>query len=418
MTVHKAKGLEWPVVVLPDVTAGVFPTTTGRPRWTQSAKTLPSPLRGDAADFPVVTEWTNKGIEAFQADDQGARPARGTPTRLCRRDAGQAPADRLGALVGSYPVQAAWAVRSSSTRSASTAWPGWRAGRPLGAAAGGGAPTPALDVATTYIAGRRRPTPDVLASAAYRRGPGARRVGRSPTAAPTNELDLMTAPRGDPVQSDLLADWDRDLAALLVRGRGGAPPLPRRRPARLLSASAVLRLAADPEGLARDLARPMPAPPRAAARRGTRFHAWVEAQFGVQPLLDRLGPRGRRRRRARAGSTTSWGRCGQAFLAGPYAARAAPSGRGAVPARPRGAGGPRPDRRGLSARRRQLRGRRLEDRAAGADPLQLARLSHRLGADRRVCAGVVGAVFYYVASGRVERPEGLPTAEELATLLT
>ena len=42
-----------------------------------------------------------------------------------------------------------------------------------------------------------------------------------------------------------------------------------------LSASAVLRLAADPDGLARDLARPMPRAPKAAATRGTRFHAFL-----------------------------------------------------------------------------------------------------------------------------------------------
>ena len=38
----------------------------------------------------------------------------------------------------------------------------------------------------------------------------------------------------------------------------------------------------DPDGLARDLARPMPRPPAPAARRGTRFHAWVEALFGAR----------------------------------------------------------------------------------------------------------------------------------------
>jgi DNA helicase-2/ATP-dependent DNA helicase PcrA len=34
------------------------------------------------------------------------------------------------------------------------------------------------------------------------------------------------------------------------------------------------------------LARPMPAAPVRQARRGTRFHAWVEALFGDRPLLE------------------------------------------------------------------------------------------------------------------------------------
>jgi DNA helicase-2/ATP-dependent DNA helicase PcrA len=30
----------------------------------------------------------------------------------------------------------------------------------------------------------------------------------------------------------------------------------------------------------------MPTPPAGAARRGTKFHAWVEAHYGIRPLLD------------------------------------------------------------------------------------------------------------------------------------
>jgi DNA helicase-2/ATP-dependent DNA helicase PcrA len=53
-----------------------------------------------------------------------------------------------------------------------------------------------------------------------------------------------------------------------------------------LSATALTRLRAEPEEFARELARPMPRPPSRAARFGTLFHAWVEARFGQQPLLD------------------------------------------------------------------------------------------------------------------------------------
>jgi DNA helicase-2/ATP-dependent DNA helicase PcrA len=56
-----------------------------------------------------------------------------------------------------------------------------------------------------------------------------------------------------------------------------------------LSATQLLRLADDPDGFAQELARPMPRPPAPAARRGTRFHAWVEARFEELPL-PMLGP--------------------------------------------------------------------------------------------------------------------------------
>jgi len=60
-----------------------------------------------------------------------------------------------------------------------------------------------------------------------------------------------------------------------------------------LSATAVARLRDDPEQFARELARPMPRKPSPAARFGTRFHAWVEARFGQQSLLDPDGLPGR-----------------------------------------------------------------------------------------------------------------------------
>lgn len=51
-----------------------------------------------------------------------------------------------------------------------------------------------------------------------------------------------------------------------------------------LTATQVLRLASDPDGLAQELARPMPRPPQPAARQGTRFHAWIEARFEALTL--------------------------------------------------------------------------------------------------------------------------------------
>ncbi|MDH6607478.1 DNA helicase-2/ATP-dependent DNA helicase PcrA [Streptomyces sp. SAI-208] len=91
-----------------------------------------------------------------------------------------------------------------------------------------------------------------------------------------------------PEEARAIASWDRDLDALtgeLLRAREAVTDVPL--PASL-TASQVLRLAADPDGLAQELARPMPRPPQPAARQGTRFHAWVEARFEALtlPLLE------------------------------------------------------------------------------------------------------------------------------------
>ena len=53
-----------------------------------------------------------------------------------------------------------------------------------------------------------------------------------------------------------------------------------------LAASAVVRLAADPEAFALQLRRPVPQEPSARARRGTAFHAWVERYYGAAALVD------------------------------------------------------------------------------------------------------------------------------------
>ncbi|MFI5827045.1 UvrD-helicase domain-containing protein [Streptomyces sp. NPDC051578] len=93
-------------------------------------------------------------------------------------------------------------------------------------------------------------------------------------------------------EARVVASWDRDLDALegeLRRARTAVRDV--ELPASL-SASQLLRLAADEEGFARELARPMPKPPQPAARQGTRFHAWVESRFDELPLplLDVLDP--------------------------------------------------------------------------------------------------------------------------------
>ncbi|MFF7473812.1 UvrD-helicase domain-containing protein [Streptomyces sp. NPDC008092] len=91
-----------------------------------------------------------------------------------------------------------------------------------------------------------------------------------------------------PEEARTIASWDRDLDALtgeLLRARRNVTDVPL--PA-TLSATQLMRLAEDPDGLAQELARPMPRPPQPAARRGTRFHAWVEARFEelTLPMLE------------------------------------------------------------------------------------------------------------------------------------
>ncbi|GMA88492.1 hypothetical protein GCM10025868_37420 [Angustibacter aerolatus] len=55
-----------------------------------------------------------------------------------------------------------------------------------------------------------------------------------------------------------------------------------------LSASRLVRLAADRDALALSLRRPVPREPHPATRRGTAFHAWVERYLGSAAMVDVL----------------------------------------------------------------------------------------------------------------------------------
>jgi DNA helicase-2/ATP-dependent DNA helicase PcrA len=88
------------------------------------------------------------------------------------------------------------------------------------------------------------------------------------------------------IAHELIRGWDDDIAMLLEeRSRERSQSRALQLPASL-SASDLVRLAADQDGFTQHLARPMPTPPAGAARRGTRFHAWVESHYGIRPLLD------------------------------------------------------------------------------------------------------------------------------------
>ncbi|MGW4905780.1 UvrD-helicase domain-containing protein [Streptomyces sp. NPDC004270] len=223
-----------------------------------------------------------------------------------------------------------------------------------------------------------------------------------------------------PEEARAIASWDRDLDALtgeLLRARRSVTDVPL--PA-ALSATQLMRLAEDPDGLAQELARPMPRPPQPAARRGTRFHAWVEARY-EELTLPMLEPDELPGSDAEIADERDLEALKEAFERTEYAHR--------TPYRVEA-----PFQLALAGR--VVRGRidavyrtghgdeatyEIVDwktsRTRAADPLQLA--IYRIGwaEQQGVPPESVTAAFVHVRTGEVERPEGLPDRAALERLI-
>ncbi|WP_327295385.1 MULTISPECIES: ATP-dependent DNA helicase [unclassified Streptomyces] len=289
LTAHKSKGLEWDVVAVPGLVARQFPSEQSREAWTAQPKVLPHALRGDAATLPGVGAWDAKGLAAFKA----AMKSHQHTEEL-----------RLGYVTFTRP---------RSLLLGSAHWWGPSQKRPRGpsdfllalqehCAAGYGetevwADAPEEDEENPALreaaADRAWPLPLDETSLHRRRAAAELVLDQLNEVADQDHLNTPSVPHArtplTPEDARTITSWDRDLDALtdeLLRARRTVRDVP---VPLTLTATQLLRLAEDPDAFAHELARPMPRPPQPAARRGTRFHAWVESRFEELPL-PMLGP--------------------------------------------------------------------------------------------------------------------------------
>jgi DNA helicase-2/ATP-dependent DNA helicase PcrA len=400
LTVHRAKGLEWDAVFCVGVCESRFPSSQSRTLWTSSPAVLPAGLRGDAADLPQLAGHDKAALDAYRAAtrrhdaEEELRLGYVAFTRAARQLA-----------VTSY----LWGPRRTPfgpsdfqqvVREQLEEWgepPAEWLARPV---KGDPHPYDAEDPSRPW------PVGGIGAEAAARLR-AAELVRAADPAAPDPELDMVEAAR--------VAEWDAEIERLVAEARHDRAdrvtvPLPSS-----LSATALARLRDDPDGFARELARPMPRPPSPAARFGTRFHAWVEARFEQQGLFDPDELSGR----ADAGieDEADLKELVDRFESGPFGTR--------VPVAVEA-----PFALVLSGQ--VVRGRIdaiyadgdgflvvdwKTNRAATADPLQLATYRLAWAELSGVPAERVRAAFYYVRTGEVVVPGDLPDRAAIEALL-
>ncbi|GGM13857.1 UvrD-helicase domain-containing protein [Promicromonospora citrea] len=304
ITAHAAKGLEWDVVAVAGLADGAFPTWDKGSRsgesssgWLSDLGELPYHLRGDADDLPRF-DWEHasdtKDLVALRDEFKAAcgahrlaeerRLAYVAFTRARRelfltaswwgtasRPRGVSPflAELADAgLVGTdlwAPAPEPDAENPRNAEEVTALWPGSDEGTTERAAAAG------------------PPTAREVLRATAARVDEAAELRLVRLAAAGLPADALTAPRGsltDAAGHDLV-----DLARMLLVERDRHADREVAFPAHV-SASGLVRLAADRDAFALQLRRPVPVQPTVHARRGTRFHEWVEQFFTSATLLD------------------------------------------------------------------------------------------------------------------------------------
>jgi DNA helicase-2/ATP-dependent DNA helicase PcrA len=329
-TVHAAKGLQWPAVIVPGLAGGaqshVFPA---RPkvttRWTENSRLLPFSLRGDAADLPALVGLEAYDLAAFTeacsdrelAEERRLAYVATTRAAFWLACTGYWWGDGIGRLGPSEfldeirdvceageGVVATWApepepdaTNPALAEPATARWPAARAADARYEAVRSAAALVTEAINELERDAARSSAPGQVHGSARRHG--ADRQGARVAAGAEGGADQAAGGRevsrtdgGSAVSAEdrdqaLIDSWGSEADLLLAeraRWRAGGQAqvaLPRQIPV-----SALVTVARDPAALAQQVRRPMPRPPAPHALRGTEFHRWLEERFGQPQLID------------------------------------------------------------------------------------------------------------------------------------
>ncbi|MCG5431565.1 DEAD/DEAH box helicase [Mycobacterium sp. MYCO198283] len=420
LTVHAAKGLEWEIVAVPQLSARIFPSTASTRTWLTDPADLPPLLRGDRAQDDLA------GVPVLDTSRVSDRKQLADAIEEHRRHLAQRRVDEERRLLYVAITRAQqtlllsghhWGAGDTKARGPSEFLTELK--QIVDASAAAGEPCGVVEQwADAPADGEPNPLRDDVATAVWPVDPEGPRRAEVDRGA---ELVRAAMAAGPPAaDGDDPEGWAADVDALLREIAQPATvlePLPAH-----VSVSGLVDLHADPVGARQRLRRRLPARPDRHAALGTAFHDWVQRFYGDERLfdLDDL-----------PGATDTSGvdvdelaALRAAFEASPFAART-----------PVAVEVPFEMKIGATVVRGRIDavfadpdgGVTVVDWKTGAPPTVSAARSHveiQLAVYRLAWAALHGlpasavrAAFHYVASGTTVMPASLPGADELAVLL-
>jgi DNA helicase-2/ATP-dependent DNA helicase PcrA len=278
LTVHAAKGLEWDIVAVPGLNDGQFPKVTvptsasaayRDTAWLSGIGDLPWELRMDRDDLP---HWNWRDATDHRSFRQSLAQF--------KEDAGQHKLDEERRLF--YVA----ITRAFSHVLLSGAW--WSTGKTVKA--------PSTYLTELVASGELSDTAWALRPATDDEPPG---MFAPPTPWPP-ELTHAQRERRELARdvwavledSSITDDPDpslplaREVTAMLSERQFRSAALGDVMTPAHLSTSAVVAMRRDRAAFVAQLRRPLPTQPAQAAQRGSALHAWIETQYGHQPLWD------------------------------------------------------------------------------------------------------------------------------------
>jgi DNA helicase-2/ATP-dependent DNA helicase PcrA len=274
MSIHKSKGLEFPIVVVPDLTVGVFPSTPKDRHWPKNAFRIPSDALG-APINPLLPEFP------------GPVGPRGVDFKAFTTAAGEL------ATIDERRLAYVAITRAEQKVIASGSWWGPTQSKLRGPSAF------LIDLhegATQPDVWTETPDPDatnpLLADVQYLTWPV--QVGSTQRQAIQHQAQLVKSAALELHDQSGLSDqeialvesWQQDIDALVLQASQYESVERLVRLPASLSASQLIALNTNEEVFLKSLVRPMPRQPSSAADRGTTFHSWVETFYGRRTLID------------------------------------------------------------------------------------------------------------------------------------